>query len=152
MDYDATVHIYDTQSGEHISDVRIEPLDIDYLWHYGIFARGSYLCYFDMLNLCVLKVIGRDVQKHDIIFPLEHLVKTSNNFSRSIDHEAFHFDDCQCLGFVAKSNVLLSKFSSKSGSIIVSLDLDAYMSAENEDDKNSSFSLTIADRKLGEQH
>ncbi len=146
MDHDATIQIYDTQSGKHISDMRIEMLDISRLWYHGLFARGSYLCYFDMFNLCVHKVIGREVKEHDISFPVEHLVKTSNNFSSSDNHKkisnAFRFE--KCLGFVAKSNVLLLNFrSNESGNLIVSLDLDAYLSANNENERNSSFSLPL---------
>ncbi len=147
LHYEVSIHIYNTQSGEHISDLQIELIFPDHLERYGVFARGSYLCYIDSGNLLVHKVMGKDVQEHIIPFPIKHLLKTNSIFSSSVDYEtldnAFHFRDC--LGFVGKSNVLLLKFQSyKCGSFIASLDLDDYLSAKSEEEKISSFLLPLA--------
>ncbi len=146
MDEEVSIHIYDTQSGEHISDLQIQMIFPNYLERYGVFARGSYLCYFDYHKIIVQKVMGRDIQEHNIPLPIKHLVETNSFFSSSIDYEtlenAFLFNEC--LGFVGKSNVLLLKFKSyKCGSFIASLDLDACLSAKSEEEKNSSFSLPL---------
>ncbi len=142
-DTEWAIQIYDTQTGEFITNKVIKAWQWAYI-QISFFTTGRYLCYFVNHAIRVIFVSDKEAKECEFPMPKDHLAKTKG-FNMAIAKE-WDFNSWSIrglLGFLGKTNVMLGYVN---GCIrfLFTLDLDAAFSATNEEETNAAFSMPLA--------
>ncbi len=116
-----------------------------YISNGSVTAKGSYLCWTDGLVIHVIRKSTSSCQKYDLAFPMDHFVKAK--CFKAAEGLA-NFDFIVLEGFVGKSNILIGRLGPHSGIgyVLMSLDIEAAISAKNDKEMAMAFSLPLNPR------
>ncbi len=144
-DQDCKIEMYDVNTGKHIgSHVRKGKGNYWMLDNHNMFARGSYVCFSDLiLTTHILKIAdnGDKIEEFSFRFPREYFSQLTK-----LSHLLYRLGNIQFIGFLGRSNVLIGRLkehSRQNNFSIFSLDLDAAVSAKCGEEVRRAFSLPL---------
>ncbi len=139
------VKLYSTETGESFCEHDLTHLH--YISNDVITARGSYVSCTDGLVIHVIRKSSNACEKFHFTFPTNHFIKLKAKCFKPAE-DLLKFDFIVLEGFVGKSNVLIGRLGPHSGIgyVLMSLDIDAVISAKNEHEVTMAFSLPLNPR------
>ncbi len=119
------VEMYDVRTGNFIGSQERDARG----WSRAVTAKGTHICYDEEngLDIHVVKIVDNEIKKYVFPFPTD-IMGQSNNLAKEIQGSTIRL-----IGFVKKSQLLIGQLILPQHLLLFGLDLDAAISADNED-------------------